>query len=124
MAMESGFHAGLGFQPGGGINPGGVGREDLSTGGADGFAESSAAHISAIFAASADDAVAVDTAAAAVVAVDDVLGEMPRCCRSDFRFDDGADDGDEDDTVSFDTAAAVGVAADDVVAVVVVDAAV
>ena len=115
--MVSGFQAGLDFQPGGGVNPGGVGRDDLSTCGADGFPESSAAHSSAFFAASAaDDAVAVDTVAAVVV-VDDELGEMPRCCSNDLRFDGGADDGDEIDAVSLDTAAAVVVAADDVDAV-------
>ena len=118
MAILSGFQAGLDFQPGGGVNPGGVGRDALSTGGAEGFAESSAAHNSAFFAASAS-AVAVDTAAV-VVDVDDELGEMPRCWRRDFLFDVGADDGGEVDASSLDTAAVVEVAADDVVAVAVV----
>ena len=116
MAILSGFQAGLDFQPGGGVNPGGVGRE-VSTGGAEGFAESSAAHNSAFFAASAS-ALAVDTAAAVVV-VGAELGEMPICCRIDFLFDVGADDGGEIDAASLDTAAAVEVVADDVVAVVV-----
>ena len=125
--MTSGSHAGLAFQPGGGVRPGGEGR-DVGCAGAD-DEDDNAAQISAIFSASAADFGAraddADDAAAAaavasgadgagvavvVVAVGGVVASvaMPRWANSDLRLTVGVDE-----VVDTAVAAGVAVAADD-----------
>ena len=131
MATVSVSHSGLGFQPGGGVNSGGVGRPTGWVGADD--EDERAAQISAAVAASSADDVAganagtgagagtgavvgdvpVDTVVVvAVDLADDDLSSRPRCLISDLGLDEGVD-------AVVDTAAA-GV---DVVAVVVADVA-